>query len=57
MALSQRACSSGELFLFGRHIGTNTFEVGSMFDVYQEGDTIHVVLAEQALSLFFVEYQ
>jgi iron complex outermembrane receptor protein len=48
MALSQRAASSGELFSFGPHIGTNTFEVGAMFDVHQEGDEIHVELADQA---------
>jgi len=48
LAFSQRAASSGELFSFGPHIGTNTFEVGAMFDVHQEGDEIHVELAEQA---------
>jgi len=51
LALSQRAASSGELFSFGPHIGTNTFEVGAMFDVHQEGDEIHVELAEQAPSV------
>lgn len=51
MALSQRAASSGELFSFGPHIGTNTFEVGAMFDIHQEGDEIHVELAEQAPSV------
>ncbi|KGJ91273.1 TonB-dependent receptor [Colwellia psychrerythraea] len=51
MALSQRAASSGELFSFGPHIGTNTFEVGAMFDVHQEGDEIHIELAEQAPSV------
>jgi len=51
MAFSQRAASSGELFSFGPHIGTNTFEVGAMFDVHQEGDEIHVELAEQAPSV------
>ena len=48
LAFSQRAPSSGELFSFGPHIGTNTFEVGAMFDLHQEGDEIHVELAEQA---------
>ncbi len=51
MALSQRAASSGELFSFGPHIGTNTFEVGAMFDIHHEGDEIHVELAEQAPSV------
>ena len=51
VAFSQRAASSGELFSFGPHIGTNTFEVGAMFDVHQEGDEIHIELAEQAPSV------
>jgi iron complex outermembrane receptor protein len=51
MALSQRAPSSGELFSFGPHIGTNTFEVGAMFEVHQEGDEIYVELADQAPSV------
>lgn len=51
LALSQRAPSSGEMFSFGPHIGTNTFEVGAMFDVHQEGDEIHIELAEQAPSV------
>lgn len=51
LAFSQRAASSGELFSFGPHIGTNTFEVGAMFDVHQEGDEIHVELAEKAPSV------
>jgi len=50
-ALSQRAASSGELFSFGPHIGTNTFEVGAMFDVLQDGDELHVELAEQTPSV------
>jgi iron complex outermembrane receptor protein len=47
-AFSQRAPSAGELFSFGPHIGTNTFEVGALFELHQEGDEIHVELAEQA---------
>ncbi|ALO36002.1 TonB-dependent receptor [Colwellia sp. MT41] len=47
LALSQRGASSGELFSFGPHIGTNTFEVGAMFAVHQDGDEIQVELAEQ----------
>lgn len=50
-ALSQRAASSGELFSFGPHIGTNTFEVGAMFDVHQDGDELHVELAEKSPSV------
>jgi len=47
-ALSQRAPSAGELFSFGPHIGTNTFEVGALFELHQEGDEIHVELAESS---------
>jgi len=60
LAFSQRAPSAAELFSFGPHIGTNTFEVGAMFDLHIEedhdeghgeehdehGDEIHVELAE-----------
>ena len=51
VAFSQRAATSGELFSFGPHIGTNTFEVGAMFDVHQHGDEIHIELAEQGPSV------
>lgn len=51
IAMSQRAPSAGELFSFGPHIGANTFEVGAMFDVHQEGDAIHVELAEHEPSV------
>lgn len=48
LALSQRAPSAAELFSFGPHIGTNTFEVGAMFALEQEGDEIHVELSSQS---------
>ena len=48
VALSQRAASASELFSFGPHIGTNTFEIGAMFEVHQEGDEIHIEAAEEA---------
>ncbi len=62
LAFSQRAPSAAELFSFGPHIGTNTFEVGAMFDLHIEedhdeghgeeahehGDEIHVELADNA---------
>ena len=44
-AFSQRAPSAAELFSFGPHIGTSTFEVGAMYEIEQEGDEIHVELA------------
>ena len=43
-AFSQRAPSAGELFSFGPHIGTNTFEVGALFELEQEEGEIHVEL-------------
>jgi len=42
LALSQRAPSAAELFSFGPHIGTNTFEVGAMFDLSLEEGEIHL---------------
>jgi len=48
LALSQRAPSAAELFSFGPHIGTSTFEVGAMYEIEQEGDEIHVELASNA---------
>lgn len=47
IALSQRAPSAAELFSFGPHIGTNTFEVGAMYELEQEDDEIHVELSSQ----------
>jgi iron complex outermembrane receptor protein len=47
IALSQRAPSAAELFSFGPHIGTNTFEVGAMYELEQEGDEIHLELSSQ----------
>ncbi|WP_246143485.1 TonB-dependent receptor [Colwellia echini] len=48
LAFSQRAPSAGELFSFGPHIGTNTFEVGAGFDIHEEDGEIHVESPEQA---------
>ncbi len=45
VALSQRAPSAAELFSFGPHIGTRTFEVGAMYELEEEGDEIHVGLS------------
>ena len=35
---AQRAPSSAELFAFGPHIGTGTFEVGALYQVHDEGN-------------------
>lgn len=49
LALSQRAPSAAELFSFGPHIGTNTFEVGAIYDLsleeQQDGDEIQVAVS------------
>lgn len=47
LAVSQRAPSAAELFSFGSHIGTGTFEVGSMYNIEDEGGEIHVELSSQ----------
>ena len=47
LAISQRAPSVAELFSFGSHVGTGTFEVGAMYDIEQEGNEIHVELSSQ----------
>ncbi|WDE04955.1 TonB-dependent receptor [Thalassomonas viridans] len=47
LAYSQRAPSAAELFSYGPHIGTNTFEVGALFSLHDEGDgEFHPHLAE-----------
>jgi len=51
LAVSQRAPSAAELFSFGPHIGTGTFEVGAMFELEQEGDEIHVELTSQDIEI------
>lgn len=48
LAFSQRAPSAAELFSFGPHIGTSTFEVGAMYEIEQEGDEMHVELSSNA---------
>ena len=51
LALSQRAPSSAELFSFGPHIGTNTYEVGAIYALEQLGDEYHVELSAQSPEL------
>ncbi len=57
-AVSQRAPSAAELFSFGPHIGTSTFEVGAMFELSlekaiedslaEESDEMHVELSSHS---------
>lgn len=48
---SQRAPSASELFSFGAHIGTGSYEVGSFFALHQEGDETHIELSEQDIDI------
>lgn len=50
-AYSQRAPSGTELFANGPHIGTNTFEVGALYDLHVEGDEVHADLGDQNAEL------
>jgi len=48
---SQRAPSASELFSFGAHIGTGSYEVGSFFALHEEGDETHIELSEQDIDI------
>ncbi|SES97733.1 TonB-dependent receptor [Thalassotalea agarivorans] len=39
---SQRAPSASELFSAGPHIGTNSYEIGALYEVHEEGEEIHI---------------
>ncbi len=38
---SERAPSAAELLSFGPHIATDTFEIGALFEVHEEGEEVH----------------
>jgi iron complex outermembrane receptor protein len=44
LAYSQRAPSAAELFSNGPHIGTNTFELGALYDINKNIDGSHEVI-------------
>jgi len=50
-AFSQRAPSASELYSNGAHIGTNTYEVGALFEVHEEDHELHVELSDQNVEL------
>jgi len=50
-AFSQRAPSASELYSNGAHIGTNTYEVGALFEVHEEDHELHVELSDQGAEL------
>lgn len=48
---SERAPTASEVFSFGPHIGTNTFEVGALYEIHQEGEEVHIELNDKDLKL------
>ena len=52
IAYSQRAPSAAELFSYGPHIGTNTFEVGALYGIVELADgEFDVILSEESALL------
>ncbi|NMP15936.1 TonB-dependent receptor [Thalassotalea sp. Y01] len=51
VSYSQRAPSAAELFANGPHIGTNTYEVGAIYDVEQHDDHVDVEVGSQNVDL------
>jgi len=50
-SFSQRAPSSSELFSNGPHIGTNTYEVGALYEVEAHGDHAHIEYMDKDIDL------
>jgi len=50
-SVSQRAPSSSELFSKGAHIGTNSYEIGGIYDIHQHDDHLDVELGDQNVDL------
>lgn len=48
---AQRAPSASELFSFGPHIGTRTYEIGALFDLETEDGEPHFDISEQDVRL------
>lgn len=48
---SERAPSAAELLSFGPHIGAQSYEVGALFELHQEGDESHFELNNSAVAL------
>ena len=51
LSRSQRAPSASELFSFGPHIGTRTYEVGALFALHEEDGETHIGLTEEVIDL------
>ncbi|XOV78110.1 MAG: TonB-dependent receptor [Aestuariibacter sp.] len=48
---SERAPSASELFSFGPHIGTGSYEIGALFALHDEEDELHIGLSEETIDL------
>lgn len=51
LSRAERAPTAAEVFSNGPHIGTNSFEVGALFELHREGDHGHFHISEQKLEL------
>ncbi|REL25555.1 TonB-dependent receptor [Thalassotalea euphylliae] len=51
VSYSERAPSAQELFSNGPHIGTNTFEVGALYDVVEHDDHVDIELGNQDVDI------
>ncbi|WP_394176632.1 TonB-dependent receptor [Thalassotalea litorea] len=50
-AFSQRAPSAAELFSNGPHIGTNSYELGALYELHEEDDGYHIELSDQDVNV------
>jgi len=51
LSYSQRAPSAAELFSNGPHIGTNSYELGALYEIHHEDDEVHFDLGDQTINL------
>jgi iron complex outermembrane receptor protein len=51
LSRSQRAPSASELYSFGPHIGTGTFEVGALFELEEHDGDGEFVLSDQSIDM------
>ena len=48
---SERAPTAAEVFSYGAHVGTSTFEVGALYELHREGDEVHFDLSDDDLKM------
>jgi iron complex outermembrane receptor protein len=48
---SERAPSASEVFAYGPHIGTASYEIGALFELHQEEHEVHIETVEHDLEL------